>query len=174
MVIRKEQPEDYDLTDSVVKKAFMQAEYSDKTEQALVKALGKSSACIPELSLAAETDGKIAGFIMFTRAWIGDSEILALAPLAVLPEYLPYNRRCLFANPIICTAFVHLVSVWNGRCTIKYPLFLLHPKGASYFLGNILCIHLMHKVFKRNKQKLPAAICISAIIPVNNGYKSYT
>ncbi len=87
MVIRKEQPEDYDLTDSVVKKAFMQAEYSDKTEQALVKALGKSSACIPELSLAAETDGKIAGFIMFTRAWIGDSEILALAPLAVLPEY---------------------------------------------------------------------------------------
>ncbi len=31
MVIRKEQPEDYDPTDSVVKKAFMQAEYSDKT-----------------------------------------------------------------------------------------------------------------------------------------------
>ena len=49
--------------------------------------MGKSSACIPELSLAAETDGKIAGFIMFTRAGIGDSEILALAPLAVLPEY---------------------------------------------------------------------------------------
>ena len=91
-----------------------------------------------------------------------------------LLEYLSYNRCCLFAYPIICTTFIHLVSVWNGRGTIKYPLFLLHPKGTSYFLGNIPCVHLMHKVFKRNKQKFSAAICISTIIPVNNGYKAYS
>ena len=35
----------------------------------------------------AEEKGKIMGYIMFTKATIGEREVLALAPLAVLPEY---------------------------------------------------------------------------------------
>lgn len=87
MNIRKEQPADHAEIYSVVKKAFDSAEYKDGTEQDLVNALRKGSAYIPELSLVAEENRKIIGYIMFTKATIGETEILALAPLAVLPEY---------------------------------------------------------------------------------------
>lgn len=87
MLIRKEKPEDCEIVYSVVKSAFENAECTDGNEHNLVNALRKSQAYISELSLVAEADGKIVGHIMFTKAQIGNSVVLALAPLAVLPEY---------------------------------------------------------------------------------------
>lgn len=87
MLIRKESPKDYERVYQVVKRAFESAEHADGNEQDLVDALRKSEAFIPELSLVAEMDQKIAGHIMFTRATVGDETVLALAPLSVLPGY---------------------------------------------------------------------------------------
>lgn len=87
MVIRQETPKDYDAVYTVVKTAFERAEHSDGNEQELVNALRKSSSYIPELSLVAEIDGKVVGYIMFTKVHIEQNVALALAPLAVLPEY---------------------------------------------------------------------------------------
>lgn len=87
MIIRKEKPEDYDKVYSVVKSAFSNAEHADGNEQDLVNELRKSDAFIPELSLVAEMNGIIAGHIMFTKASVGESTVLVLAPLSVLPEY---------------------------------------------------------------------------------------
>lgn len=87
MLIRKEESKDYETIYSVVKAAFDSAEHSDGNEQDLVNALRKGEAYIPELSLVAETDGKIVGHIMFTKARVGDDTVLVLAPLSVLPEY---------------------------------------------------------------------------------------
>lgn len=87
MLIRKEEPKDYEIVYSLVKEAFDSAEHSDGNEQDLVKALRKGEAYIPDLSLVAEIDGKIVGHIMFTRAKIGGNMVLVLAPLSVLPEY---------------------------------------------------------------------------------------
>lgn len=87
MIIRQEEARDYDAVYTVVKKAFESALHSDGNEQDLVKALRQSDAYIPELSLVAEIKGKIVGHIMFTKAKAGDSILLALAPLSVLPEY---------------------------------------------------------------------------------------
>ena len=85
--IRQESKNDYDEVYNVVKKAFETAEHSDGNEHDLVDALRKSNSFIPELSLVAIEDGKIVGHILFTKIKIGKSEELALAPLAVLPEY---------------------------------------------------------------------------------------
>ena len=49
--------------------------------------LRKSKNFIPKLSLVAVYDDKIVGYILFTKIKIGKSTELALAPLAVLPEY---------------------------------------------------------------------------------------
>lgn len=49
-------------------------------------ALRKGDSYIPELLLVAEENGKIVGHIMFTKAKIGETVVLALAPLSVLPE----------------------------------------------------------------------------------------
>lgn len=85
--IRKEQPADYDAVYHLVKEAFANAEYTDGNEQDLVVELRKSNSFIPELSLVAVEDGKIVGHILFTKAYVNGVEVLALAPLSVLPEY---------------------------------------------------------------------------------------
>ncbi|WP_066456508.1 GNAT family N-acetyltransferase [Anaerotruncus rubiinfantis] len=87
MVIRSEEEKDIEIIYSVVKSAFADAEHSDGNEHNLVKALRKGDGYVPELSLVAEINGKIVGYIMFTKVEIGNRVELALAPLAVLPEY---------------------------------------------------------------------------------------
>ncbi len=87
MVIRREEAKDQYSIYSIVKKAFEAAQHTDGTEHQLVNALRKSDAYVPELSLVAEIDGKLVGYILFTKATVGDTVALALAPLAVLPEY---------------------------------------------------------------------------------------
>ena len=85
--IRKENKNDYNEVYNVIKKVFETAEHSDGNEQDLVVILRKSEAFIPELSLVAVEENKIVGYILFTKIKIKDNIELALAPLAVLPEY---------------------------------------------------------------------------------------
>lgn len=89
--VRQETDHDYKIVGYVVEKAFKNAEHSDHKEQLLVERLRKSDAFIPELSIVAEVDEKIAGHIMLTKLHINDGEksyeSLALAPVSVLPEY---------------------------------------------------------------------------------------
>lgn len=87
MYIRQEQTADYDSVYQIVKKAFESAEHCDGNEQDLVVALRKSKSFIPELSLVAIEDGKMVGHILFTKASVNHMEVLALAPLSILPEY---------------------------------------------------------------------------------------
>ena len=87
MNIRKEKMEDYNSIYAVVKAAFDSAEHADGNEQDLVEDLRKGESYIPALSLVAEEKGKIVGHIMFTKARVGQTDVLALAPLSVLPEY---------------------------------------------------------------------------------------
>ena len=87
MIIRKEHPNESRTIVTLVKKAFERAEHADGNEHELVKALRNSDTYLPALSLVAETEGIIAGHILFTRAFVGDAAVLALAPLSVLPAY---------------------------------------------------------------------------------------
>lgn len=87
LTIRAEQIEDYTKVNQIVTEAFKTVEHSDGNEQELVIKLRKSQFFIPELSLVALKDNKIAGHILFTKAYINQTPVLALAPLSVLPEY---------------------------------------------------------------------------------------
>lgn len=85
LIIRQERAEDYDEVYHIVKEAFEGAVHSDGNEQDLVAALRKSRSFIPELSPVAVEDGRIVGHILFTKALVQGVEVLALAPLSVLP-----------------------------------------------------------------------------------------
>lgn len=85
--IRQESQNDYKEVYNVVKIAFETTEHSDGNEHDLVVALRKSENFIPDLSLVAIEDNKIVGYILFTKIKIGEYEEIALAPLAVLPQY---------------------------------------------------------------------------------------
>lgn len=87
MDIRGEVPQDYAAIQEVIRSAFATAEYSDGNEAELVARLRRSDSYIPALSLVAEEAEQIIGYIMFTKANVGEAIVLALAPLAVLPEY---------------------------------------------------------------------------------------
>lgn len=87
MKIRQERSGDYDIVYNVIKEAFATAKQSDGNEQDLVIALRNSPSFIPELSLVAVENEQIIGHILFTKAYIGDNTVLALAPLSVLPAY---------------------------------------------------------------------------------------
>ena len=84
--IRQETSGDTSAVFEVVRSAFEHARPSDHDEHHLVERLRKSSAFVPELSLVAESDGRVAGHILFTEIRIADTTQLALAPLSVVPS----------------------------------------------------------------------------------------
>lgn len=85
--IRQENKDDINVVFEVNKLAFGQ-----DNEANLVELLRQSKAFIPELSLVATLDNKIVGHILFTKIQIvnddkSETESLALAPMAVRPEF---------------------------------------------------------------------------------------
>jgi predicted N-acetyltransferase YhbS len=90
MILRQETKLDYKATEEVIRKAFETLDISDKNEHILVQKLRNGNRFIPELSIVAEIDNTVVGHILFTKAPIEGEEnyvSLALAPVAVLPEY---------------------------------------------------------------------------------------
>ena len=87
MIIRQETTSDASAVYELVKTAFASAEHSDGNEQDLVVLLHKSPAFQLALSLVAEENEKIIGYILFSEIKIGEKTAIAPAPLAVLPEH---------------------------------------------------------------------------------------
>lgn len=91
IIIRQEKEKDYKISETVVKRAFKNAELTDHNEHFLVFKLRQGDGFIPELSLVAEVDEEIVGHIMFTKLSIKNKKniygSLGLAPVSVLPEH---------------------------------------------------------------------------------------
>lgn len=101
-LIRQEQTTDFDTVFLLIEDAFKLEEYSDHREQFLVERLRKSEAFIPELSLVAEQEGKVIGYILLTKLKVKDGEkeyqSLALAPVAVATEQQGKGLGALLIN----------------------------------------------------------------------------
>lgn len=68
------------------------AAFAQDDEARLVERIRASQFFVPELSIVAETGGKIIAHVLFSRIWFKDrngylSDVLGLAPVSVLPEY---------------------------------------------------------------------------------------
>lgn len=91
--IRRERPEDYLVTENVIKAAFAEVAMSDKKEHELVARLRNSEHFIPGLSLVAVERGtdKMVGHILFTGIKIVNDIFfvgsLTLTSVTVLPAY---------------------------------------------------------------------------------------
>lgn len=86
ILIRQETEQDFESIFELLSKTFGQ-----DNEAVLVKLLRKSTTFIPELFLVATTNNLILGHIVFTQIIIQNPQeqftSLALAPIAVLPEF---------------------------------------------------------------------------------------
>ncbi|HBQ61902.1 MAG TPA: GNAT family N-acetyltransferase [Balneolaceae bacterium] len=91
ITVRQEQKNDRSTVEKVIRKAFEPEPMSDQKEHLLVKKLRDSPAFIPELSLLAEVDNTVVGYILLTKIQIKDAtttfDSLALAPVSVLPDH---------------------------------------------------------------------------------------
>lgn len=88
MSIRPETPADIDAIRAINVAAFAHHPYSRQTEHLVVEALREAGALA--VSLVEETEGRVVGHIVFSRASIGpgggrDLGWFLLGPLAVLP-----------------------------------------------------------------------------------------
>lgn len=121
--IRPETIEDHSLIDTINDRAFGQPD-----EGFLIRAMRKRSDFIPALSLISEVNGTPIGHILFTRIAIRSDNksnvSLALAPMAVLPEYQKKG---------IGTAMVKAGIEKARQLGFKSVIVLGHPKYYPRF-----------------------------------------
>lgn len=86
MTIRMENPFDREPVEQLVKTVFAAAGRSHYREHHRVRRLRGSKAFLPSLSLVAEKNDRLAGYILFTKAQLGSESILVLSPVAVHPD----------------------------------------------------------------------------------------
>ncbi|RBP89971.1 putative N-acetyltransferase YhbS [Cytobacillus firmus] len=133
ILIRKELPADYHSSEEMIKKAFLNEEYSGKTEHFLVKRISNSDSFIPELSLVALTQAKgVAGVILLSKITIGDggkdADSLALAPVSVAPGYQGKGIcRQLIRTTLNKAKMAGFQSVIVLGQTVYYPKFGIKP-----------------------------------------------
>lgn len=119
-----EEEKDFEGINKLLIEAFKDEKHSNHNEHLLVQKLRKSSSYIPRLTLTAKINNELVGFIMFTKAYIGDYEVLALAPLAVSPKYQNQKIGTFLVN------YGHEVAAKYGY---THSIVLGNPKYYSRF-----------------------------------------
>lgn len=101
LIIRQEQPGDHKAVFNLIEEAFYPMDVSDHREQFLVERLRKSNAFVPELSLVAEINDQMVGYILLTKVLIRNEDqehlSLTMAPVAVRPDF----QRCGIGSALI-------------------------------------------------------------------------
>ena len=83
VIVRFENPEDPAERSAI--RSVNQAAFGRADEADLVDTLRADGVVLA--SLVAESERRVVGHILFSRIWINDVPAVALAPVAVLPEY---------------------------------------------------------------------------------------
>ena len=92
IIIRTETEKDHRAVEELTREAFWNVYKPGADEHYFVHQMRNHPDFIPELALVAETEGRIIGNIMYTKAWLDDEngvrkEILSFGPLCVSPGY---------------------------------------------------------------------------------------
>ena len=92
IIIRRETPADYRAVENLTREAFWNVYKPGADEHYFVHMMRSHPDFIPELAFVLEKGGEIVGSIMYTKAWLEDTqgnrkEILSFGPLCVAPKY---------------------------------------------------------------------------------------
>ena len=92
IIIRRETPADYPAVENLTREAFWNVYKPGADEHYFVHMMRSHPDFIPELAFVLEKGGEIVGSIMYTKAWLEDTqgnrkEILSFGPLCVAPKY---------------------------------------------------------------------------------------
>lgn len=90
--IRQETEKDFRAVEELTREAFWNVYKPGADEHYYVHQMRKHPDFIPELAFVLESDGRIIGNIMYTKAWLEDEsgfrkEILSFGPISVAPKF---------------------------------------------------------------------------------------
>lgn len=120
MIIRSEEENDIPFISNLLKQAFFNQPYSNNDEYLLVEKLRKEQALT--LSYVAIIDHEIVGYIAFSPITIDGekSNLLGLAPIAILPEY---QRKGIGSTLINITLTQIKKQGFDGCVLVGFPDF---------------------------------------------------
>lgn len=92
MIIRNEEPKDYQAVETLTRKAFYNIYVPGCSEHYLVRIMREHEDFIPELDFVMEQDGEIIGNIMYTKSRLIDEQgtekqILTFGPVCIDPSH---------------------------------------------------------------------------------------
>lgn len=92
LTIRSEEPRDYETVETITRDAFYNLYVPGCVEHYLVHVMRDHPDFIRELDLVLEADGRVVGYIMYTRATLTDEaghvkNILTFGPLCIQPGH---------------------------------------------------------------------------------------
>lgn len=92
MIIRNEEPKDYQAVETLTRKAFYNIYVPGCSEHYLVRIMREHEDFIPELDLVMEQDGELIGNIMYTKSRLIDEQgaekqILTFGPVSIDPAH---------------------------------------------------------------------------------------
>ena len=88
VIVRREVPADVVAARAVQVAAFSKQDANDEPFEArLLDALRDCDDWIPALSIVAEVDDAVVGHVVTTRGVVGDTPVLGLGPIGVLPSH---------------------------------------------------------------------------------------
>lgn len=90
ITLRREKPEDYREVETLTREAFWNQYGPGCSEHYLLHTLRSAPSFVPELDIVAESDGRIIGNIVYSRAHIqldqgGEQAVLCFGPISVHP-----------------------------------------------------------------------------------------
>jgi len=88
VIVRREAAADVSATRAVQVAAFQKQDANDEPAEArLLDALRVCDGWLPGLSIVAELDDTVVGHVVTTRGFVGDTPVLGLGPIGVLPSH---------------------------------------------------------------------------------------
>ena len=111
MIVRQQQPDDYQAIRHVYAEAFRRPRFrppqnagSVPPEVGLFEALWEACDAIPELSFTALTDGRVVGHVTASRATVATDPVVAVGPIGVLPDHQGIGIGSALMEALLSTA----------------------------------------------------------------------
>lgn len=114
MIIRKEKPSDIESIEAVIVQPFLNAPYTDHTEQFIVRALREADALT--ISLVAEVQGNVIGHVAVSPVTISDGAKgwFGLGPISVMPDH----QRSGIGSQLMRQAIEELQKLGASGCVL--------------------------------------------------------
>ncbi len=133
LLIRNEEPKDYDAVENLVRETFWNLYVPGCSEQLVLHKLRESADFISELDFVAEYNGLIVGQIVYSRGILtsdesAETQVLSFGPVSVLPDFQKQG--------VGSALITHTISIAK---TMGYPAILIYGDPRYYSRFGFRC-----------------------------------